>query len=106
VLHGFAAWLIKRGILKANPLANIDRPKRKEPHKLQYSEELCRAIIARYPTVEMQAAAAAMCSTSMEWAAIDRCYRTEEDINEATRIVQAHGTKTPTRERPVVFTHD
>lgn len=100
-LQQFAAWLVEREVLDANPVREVKPPKRNPPRTLYYTSEQARAVVDAL-TGQARVVAALMAGTGMEWQAVARA--TRRDVDLATRTVFANGGKTKHRRRYVEVT--
>lgn len=97
-LQRFVYELRREGVLTANPLDMVPRPKNNAPRSTHYAYADMRRVLDAMPAGEARAIVALMLGSGMEWAAIERATAADVKSN-AERIVHAPGTKTVFRQR-------
>lgn len=96
-LFAFAAWLVERDYLSANPLHDV-KPLRRNAVPFRYLRpEQYRRLVQTGSTARHRAIFALLYGTGMEVSALLRVTRT--DVDPERRTVVAHGTKKESRDR-------
>lgn len=97
-LSVFAGWLVERDVIPHNIVKDVRGSKPNAGRDTWLTREQAKAIVAAldYPH---RAIEALMCATGVEWQVITRVRR--RDIDFQAKTLEAHGSKTPWRNRTV-----
>lgn len=99
-LSVFGNWLVERDILGHNPVREVKAAKENAPRETYHEREegiaLVKSLPAPFSAIE------ALMANGLERQVIERLYRKDVDLNRLT--INAHGSKTPHRNRVVRIT--
>lgn len=97
----FAKYLVRRGVLPANPLHGVEGYSESRAQEIWYAEPDAKRILLALPAA-WRLREALMASCGMDWTDCSRLRRRDIDLD--ARTVRCHGSKTPWRNREIRIT--